>query len=210
MLAIDEADILFSTPYCADFFAMLRKWHNDRANFLRNAWKGLDLVLVTSTEPYLFINRVEQSPFNVGEILQLDDFYPEQVNELNRRHGSPLFPPEVERLTGLLAGHPYLTRKALYSIAGATASYTPDELFRSAHEDSGPFGDHLRHYLLRLQNTPDLIEALTSVVHGRGCDDVLLAYRLRSAGLVKQENRRIVPRCKLYGDYFRDRLRRRA
>lgn len=209
-LAIDEADILFSTPFRADFFAMLRGWHNDRSNPVKKLWRKLDIVLVTSTEPYLFIDRVEQSPFNVGEVLSLEDFQPDQVHELNKRHQWPLFPAEADRLVGLLGGHPYLIRKALYVLTGEKPSYTPGELFTRAADDAGPFGDHLRHYLLRLQAMPDLLEALAGVAQGRGCPDVIRAYRLQSAGLVKREGGKIVPRCKLYGDYFREQLRAAA
>jgi hypothetical protein len=206
-LAIDEADILFSTSFRADFFAMLRTWHNDRSNPVKAAWKKLDIVLVTSTEPYMFINRVEQSPFNVGEVLALEDFNPVQVRELNSRHRSPLSASDCERLNALLGGHPYLLRKALYAVAGDDASYSRDDLFHRASEDNGPFGDHLRYYLLRLQETPDLIQALAGVVAGRDCPDESQYYRLQSAGLAKREQGKVVPRCKLYGDYFRERLR---
>ena len=80
VLAIDEADILFQSEFLFDFFGMLRSWHNSRANPLKKIWKKLDLVLVTSTEPYLFIDRDNESPFNVGEVMplsrctQIEDF----------------------------------------------------------------------------------------------------------------------------------------
>jgi hypothetical protein len=209
-LAIDEADMLFATDFRADFFAMLRTWHNDRGNPVKKAWRKLDLILVTSTEPYMFIDRAVQSPFNVGEVLALEDFSPEQVEDLNRRHRSPLFPQEVRRLVDLVAGHPYLTRKALYLIAGRQPTLSPDELFQQAAEDSGPFGDHLRYYLLRLQEKPELIEALLDVVHRHGCDDVVRAHRLEGAGLVKRQAGKVVPRCLLYEEYFRERLKARA
>ena len=38
----------------------------------------------------------------------------------------------------------------------------------TASEDSGPFGDHLRYYLLRLQRKPELITALRQVIDKRG------------------------------------------
>jgi hypothetical protein len=204
VLAIDEADILFQSGFLYDFFGMLRSWHNARANPLKKKiWKRLDLVLVTSTEPYLFIDRDHESPFNVGEVLALSDFRLDQVTELNDLHQSPLFPPEVERLYNLLHGQPYLTRKAFYVVK---SSLTPDELFSQAGEDAGPFGDHLRNYFLRLSNYPELADALKQVAQGRGCSDRKLAYRLESAGLVKSESGKTVPRCSLYAEYFRDRL----
>jgi len=64
VLAIDEADILFQAEFTYDFFGMLRSWHNQRANPLKKKlWKRLDLVLVTSTEPYLVHRSGPRIPF---------------------------------------------------------------------------------------------------------------------------------------------------
>ena len=204
VLAIDEADILFQAEFIYDFFGMLRSWHNLRANPLKKKlWKKLDLVLVTSTEPYLFIDRDHESPFNVGEVIPLSDFDVEQVRRLNELHENPFFHQEVDRLYELLSGQPYLTRKALYLVK---SGMTPDELFANAAEDAGPFGDHLRNYFLRLLNHPEVAAALKQVSLGQGCSDRKLAYRLESAGLVKSVLGKTIPRCSLYARYFRDRL----
>jgi len=204
VLAIDEADILFQADFLYDFFGMLRSWHNARANPLRRkTWKKLDLLLVTSTEPYLFIDRDHESPFNVGEVLPLSDFSLAQVENLNTLHDVPLFPPEVNRLYELLHGQPYLTRKALYVLR---SGLTPEQLFSRASDDTGPFGDHLRNFFLRLLNHPDLAYALKQVALGHGCADPRLAYRLQGAGLVRQESGKVVSRCNLYAHYFRERL----
>jgi hypothetical protein len=205
-VAVDEADHLFDSECRSDFFGMLRAWHNTRAHFskeTRKTWKRLDLVLVTSTEPYLFIDRPHESPFNVGEVLQLSDFTLTQIQALNVLHDSPLFDPEVVRFHELLSGHPYLTRKALYAVR---SGLTPEEVLTRATEDSGPFGDHLRNYFLRLLDYPELASALKQVALGRGCNDAKLAYRLEGAGLVKTESGKTIPRCPLYAQYFRERL----
>jgi len=204
VLAIDEADILFQADFLYDFFGMLRSWHNARANPLKKkVWRRLDLVLVTSTEPYLFIDRDHESPFNVGEVLALSDFTQEQVRELNDLHDAPLFPAEVDRLYDLLHGQPYLTRKAFYAVK---CGLTPERLFAQASDDGGPFGDHLRNYSLRLLNYPELATALKQVALGHGCSDGKLAYRLQGAGLVRSESGKVIPRCSLYAEYFRERL----
>ncbi|MBM5816227.1 MAG: toll/interleukin-1 receptor domain-containing protein, partial [Cyanobacteria bacterium K_Offshore_surface_m2_239] len=120
LLAMDEVDRLFEAEYRSDFFAMLRGWHNNRASPvpLFRPWKQLDLALVTATEPYHLIANLNQSPFNVGEVIPLDDFSAEQVAELNQRHGAPLAPGPLAQLMELLHGHPYLVRRALYLVAG--------------------------------------------------------------------------------------------
>jgi len=206
VLAIDEAESMFEAEFSEDFFGMIRSWHNNRANPTKRAWKKLDVVLVTSSEPYMFIKSQHQSPFNVGMTLRLEDFQPAQMQTLNEFHGSPLSSRELARLTELLSGHPYLTRKALYAVAGQVPRVTADELFRLATDDAGPFGDHLRYYLLRIQGMPDLKDALLRICQDQDCEDEMLIYRLESAGLVKQQARKVIPRCQLYAEYFRDRL----
>ena len=72
VLALDEVDLLLRTDFYSDFFALLRFWYNNAA--LDALWEMLHLILVISTEPYLLIADVNQSPFNVGSKLYLKDF----------------------------------------------------------------------------------------------------------------------------------------
>jgi hypothetical protein len=123
---MDEVDRVFDTNFRNDFFGMLRSWHNSRAIY--SSLDTLDLVLVTSTEPYQLIDDLNQSPFNVGQIIELEDFTPEQVAELNRRHNFPFDANSLQQLLRLLGGHPYLVRKALYLVASDKSlqqSYLP-------------------------------------------------------------------------------------
>ena len=77
----------FDPGFRSDFFGMLRSWHNKRA--MSKLWRRFSQVLVISTEPYELIEDLNQSPFNVGQTLRLQDFTLAQVAELNGRHGSP-------------------------------------------------------------------------------------------------------------------------
>src|SRR6185503_4174167 len=88
VLAMDEVESMFDADFRSDFFGMLRGWHNSRA--AKPAWRQLDLALVTSTEPYQLIANLNQSPFNVGQVVTLDDFTSDEVHVLNERHGIPL------------------------------------------------------------------------------------------------------------------------
>lgn len=204
VLAMDEVESLFDTPFRSDFFGMLRGWHNKRA--MVPLWKRLDLALVTSTEPYQLIANLNQSPFNVGQVLELDDFTPIQVADLNMRHGAPFDPPGLARLLDLLSGHPYLVRRALYLVASGRS--TTNELFDHAIDDRGPFGDHLRYHLFRIHNQSELIQGLLDVIDSQVCDDERVFFRLRGAGLVRQQNKQVIPRNRLYADYFRLHLTR--
>lgn len=203
VLAMDEVERLFDTDFRSDFFGMLRSWHNQRAT--TPIWKQLDFALVTSTEPYQLIDNLNQSPFNVGQVIELEDFTPAQVADLNRRHGNPLNPREERQLVGLLNGHPYLVRLALYCLASHRLSTT--ELFANATSDHGPFGNHLRNHLFRLHGKQELIQGMFQVIHQNICEDERVFFRLRGAGLVRREGRTVIPRCQLYADFFQEHLR---
>jgi hypothetical protein len=204
LLAMDGVDTIFETGYRDDFFGMVRSWHDNRVRLKPGSWNRLDLVLVTSTEPERFITNLDQSPFHVGLSVALADFEPEQVAELNRRHGSPLTTGQLQQLITLLGGHPYLVRRALYLVA--SRQFSPAELLSQSTAERGPFVAHLHHHLNRLQQRPELQEGLRQVLRGQTLTDELVFFRLQGAGLVRRENERVVPRCRLYAAYFQKRL----
>jgi hypothetical protein len=202
VLAMDELETMFDTDYRSDFFSMLRNWHNSRAT--KPVWKHLDLALVTSTEPYQLIDNLNQSPFNVGEVIELQDFTSEQLADLNSRHGSPLSSEEEKKLMDLLGGHPYLSRRALYMIANQRISAA--DLFKQAIDERGPFGDHLRYHLFRLYGNEPLVHGLRQVINQNVCPDERIFFRLRGAGLIRKEKQAVLPRSKLYAKYFQEHL----
>ena len=202
VLAMDEVDRVLNTSFRSDFFGMLRGWHNKRA--MSKLWRRFSQVLVISTEPYQLIEDLNQSPFNVGQTLRLQDFTAAQVAELNGRHGSPLGAGELDELMRLLAGHPYLVRRSLYLMA--TGEYTPASFFEAAGTDQGPFGGHLRRHLFRLKGKDNLTAGLQEILRNNACADEQLVWRLEGAGLVKREGMRVLPRCELYTKYFRQHL----
>ena len=205
LLAMDEVDSILDCAFRTDFFAMLRVWHNNRAMPNRPQWRRLDLALVTSTEPYELVQNLHQSPFNVGEVIELADFDAAQVAALNALHGGPLAPADLARLVELLNGHPYLTRRALYLVADGRSSSA--ELFARADDDEGAFGEHLRRHLQRLQERPELAQTLRQILRTERAPDERAFWRLRGAGLVRREGGRSLARCPLYAAYFGERLR---
>ncbi len=202
LLVLDEVDRVFDRPYRGDFFAAVRGWHNRRAT--DPIWERLDLALGHATDPALWIDDLNQSPFNVGERLRLDDFNLDELAELDRRHGAPLR-GNLEELRRLVGGQPYLVRQALFALT--TERWTLAELVAVAAEESGPFGDHLRSLLWKLRRNERLCKAMEEVARGAGCADEMDFQRLRAAGLAAgDERRKARPRYELYRDYFRRHL----
>ncbi|NJN96804.1 MAG: protein kinase [Anaerolineales bacterium] len=202
ILAMDEADSLLRTDFYQDFFGLLRSWHNRRAS--HEEWEILNLVLVISTEPYLLIDDIHQSPFNVGLHLGLTDFDENQVRDLNARHGSPVAERDLPALLALLNGHPFLTRLALYKIVTEGMSWA--DLRQQAPTDEGLFGDHLRHQYWTIYDKPDLKNALKEIILTKCCPDERSLFRLLRAGLIKGSGDVYTCRCDLYRLYFGEKL----
>ncbi|NUM45236.1 MAG: XRE family transcriptional regulator [Anaerolineales bacterium] len=198
LLAIDEADLLLDAPYKKHFFALLRAWDSRRA--FDADWRKLNLVMVISTHPYLLIDDVNLSPFNVGVNLHLKDFTPEQIADLNLRHGAPLLPKDLPALMTLLGGHPYLVRQAFYTLV--TDRLGLADLTAVAANPEGPFGKHLHFYRTSLAKNPTLLDAFQQVLHNKVTADESLLERLAAVGLVRQEGGKWQARCGLYERYF--------
>lgn len=198
VLAMDEVERIFDSTFRSDFFSMLRSWHNSRAS--NPIWKNLDFALVTSTEPYQFINDLNQSPFNVGEILELKDFTLSQVEDLNDRYGKPLQDSQVCTLMDLLSGHPYLIRRSLFLVAGHRTTF--NELMDMSSSDYGPFGDHLRFHYYRMRKNPNQVKTFFEIIQTNKCRDQDMYFRLHGAGLVVKNGETYFPRNNLYANYF--------
>jgi DNA-binding winged helix-turn-helix (wHTH) protein len=203
---LDEIDRLFVYGYASEFFGLLRSWHNLRALEPMGPWRRLTLALAYATEAHLFITDLNQSPFNVGTKLTLNDFTLAQVGELNARYHAPLRDDaEVAQLFALVGGHPYLVQRALYELH--EGAFDLATLAAQAAHDEGPFGEHLRRLLVSLTRDAELCAAVSGVLAGR--TDLSLAhfYRLRSAGVLVGETANAARlRCALYENFLRRHL----
>ena len=203
---LDEVDRLFVTPFGSEVFGLLRSWHNERALDPTCPWSRLTIAIAYATEAHLFITDLNQSPFNVGTRLVLEDFTPMQVAELNRRYHDVIkSQDELNRFYRLVGGHPYLVRRGLHELATRKLSFAAFE--DQAARDEFFYGDHLRRMLVLLARDPELSAVMRGVLNGQPCPTPESFERLRSAGLVSghfpQEAR---PRCRLYTMYLRRHL----
>src|SRR5437762_8624029 len=102
---MDEVDRLFPCDYAGEVFGLFRSWHNRRSLDPAGPWARLTLALTYATEAHLFITDLNQSPFNVGTRMVLDEFTLDQVADLNRRYHCPLrTAAEVSRYYDWLGG----------------------------------------------------------------------------------------------------------
>jgi len=205
--ALDEVDRLFTCAFGSDVFGLFRSWYNARALDPESPWRRLTLAICYATEAHLFITDLNQSPFNVGTRVRLQDFGPTQVQQLNRLYGQPLtHKGEFEAFTKLLGGHPYLVRRGLHEMVARQVSM--EELGKLAPLDEGPFADHLKRFLVLISNNEPALQFLTATLKGKPSTDVKLFNRLRAAGLLKGETPADAAfRCELYAQYLGRHLR---
>jgi hypothetical protein len=197
---------LFVCPFGTEVFGLFRSWHNERALDPTGPWSSLSLAIAYATEAHLFITDMNQSPFNVGTRLTLEDFLPIQAAELNRRYGQPLKDPEeLNRFLRLVGGHPFLVRRGLHEFA--TTQISLDDFETMAPRDEGIYGDHLRRILVLLAKDPSLTDVVRGVLRDQPCPTPESFYRLRSAGVVAGHAPADArPRCRLYAMFLRRHL----
>jgi hypothetical protein len=200
--AMDEVDRLFTCPFASEVFGLFRSWHNARALQPDLPWYRLTQVIAYATEAHLFITDLNQSPFNVGIRLALEDFNIAQVAELSGRYGSPLrTEADLRQFYQLVNGQPYLTNRGLYEMV--QYGWDVAAFAAQASSEEGLFGDHLRRFLVLIARNPQLSEVMRGILRGQPCPDNDSFYRLRSAGVLAGESFRDArPRCQLYARYL--------
>ncbi|AFZ28177.1 hypothetical protein Cylst_6213 [Cylindrospermum stagnale PCC 7417] len=201
VLALNEVNRVFEYPHIArDFLPLLRFWSEQAKNV--EIFQKLRLVVVHSTENYVPLN-MHQSPFNVGLLIKLPEFNWEQIQNLARHHGLNWTDgSQAKQLMGMVGGHPYLVRVALYHLC--RSGVTLEKLLQEAPTQTGIYSDHLRSHLTRLSDHPELLSTFKYVVTAKGSVSLepLLAYKLESMGLVKLEGNECTILCELYRQYF--------
>lgn len=211
VLVLNEIDRFFEhTAFAQDFFPLLRSWYEESRR--DSDLQKLRLVVVYSTEEYVTLD-INRSPFNIGLPLRLPEFTAAQVLDLAQRHGLPWGMDEVEQLIDLIGGHPALVRVALYHIC--TYGLTLPQLVQGAIATGGIFRAHLWRHWVTMQQHPEMLAALRTVVLTEQGQSVILdpiqSYRLESWGLLCYEadsrsnscGNLVLPRCRLYHQYFR-------
>ncbi|MCC5642177.1 AAA-like domain-containing protein [Nostoc sp. CHAB 5824] len=205
VLCLDDVDLLFSYPEIyEDFFGLLRSWYEKARS--RQNWKKLRLVLAHSTDVYIRLN-INQSPFNVGLLIELSEFTREQVQDFAQQYKLENESTWLELLMSLVGGHPYLLKQA-FAYLKNHPDVTREDLLAAASTEAGIYGNHLREFWLNLQDHPVLAIAFQKVItsSSRVQLEPLSAYKLQSMGLVQLSGNEVEPRCQLYRQYFSARL----
>lgn len=194
-------------PYqevATDFCSLLRFWYEE-AQYM-DTWKKVRLVVIHSTEAYIPTD-INKSPFNVGLAIELPEFTQEQVCALASANELNMSKIEIEKLTSMVGGHPYLLQTA-FDYLNMFSDSTVDEILATATTEAGIYKSHLRELWCSLLENPNLMAAMKMVADS--IEPINLredeAFKLESLGLVRRETNNVVARCNLYRLYFREHL----
>ncbi len=204
--ALDEVDRLFACEFRNEVFALFRSWHDRRSMDPTGSWSRLTLALSYATEAHLFITDLNQSPFNVGTRMIVEDFTRDQAADLNLRYGSPLKDEaQISRFQELVGGHPYLVRRGLDVMAAEGLNIAQIEA--QATREDGLYGSHLNQLYRSVVQDPDLTDLLRTVLQGKILPTEVSYYRLFSAGiLAATPDHQTRMRCRVYETYLANRL----
>jgi hypothetical protein len=197
VLALDELNQVFEHPQVAkDFLPLLRSWYEEAKTL--PIWQKLRLVVVHSTEIYVPLD-LNQSPFNVGLPIQLDTFSQKEVQQLAQCYGLDWSDGEEARqLMEMVGGHPALVHTTLYHLS--RREVTLGQLLETAPTAIGIYTHHLQRHWVTLQEQPELASALDAVISNTQPVELepIVAYKLRSMGLIKQLGKKAILGCELY------------
>ncbi|MCU0524286.1 MAG: AAA-like domain-containing protein [Elainella sp. Prado103] len=205
VLALDNTDLVFEHEEIAtDFCKLLRNWHDLPRRSDRNSpiWQKLRLVIVHATEIYGALD-INASPLaGVGVVVDLPELTIDQVTLLVQRFGLHWSQTEVEQLTHLVGGHPYLLQLGLEQMQRQSVNLS--DFLLTAATESGVYSNHLRQQLSHLEQSPELVAVFRAVVMATEPIPVKppQAFKLQSMGLVHLEGNQAKPRCLLYRQYF--------
>ncbi|MDJ0715312.1 MAG: AAA-like domain-containing protein [Prochloraceae cyanobacterium] len=205
VLTLDELNLIFEHPQVAkDFLPLLRSWYEETKTL--PIWQKLRLLVVHSTEIYVPL-QLKQSPFNVGLPVELGSFSQEEVQQLAQRYGLDWSNGEqVRQLMAMVGGHPALIHLALYHLS--QKKITLSQLLETAPTANGIYSHHLQRHWATLEEQPELARALDTVLNMVETVklDPIVAYKLRSMGLIEYSENKTILSCELYRQYFKNNL----
>ncbi|NEO74449.1 AAA-like domain-containing protein [Moorena sp. SIO3H5] len=207
VLCLDEVEQVFSHQEVAEgFLTLLRSWHEDAKS--KEVCKKLRLIVVYATDVYVTL-PTEQSPFNVGLLIELLEFTEQQVTSFAEAYGLKLSGYSVTQLMAMVGGHPDLLSQAFdYLKNHKAAEKTLDNILANAPTEAGIYGSHLRQLLTSIQEHPELLDAVKLLVSTTKPVrlDATITRKLESMGLVQRYGNDCSLISNLYRLYFSDRI----
>ncbi len=211
VIFFDEIDAVLPLPFSDDFFAAIRSLHNSRA--YNPVLEPLTFALLGVATPSAFIRDRARTPFNVGKLIELNDFEKNSVAPLLNTFGENRT-ELLDRIFYWTNGQPFLVQKLaaeLYSLSPKEhTTLRVDDAVRSLYLEQEVEHDiHLKpiqDYLLsRSTNVQETLRIYRRILRGYNIFDNNLSpdhNSLKLAGLVKVEKSSLALRNRIYATVF--------
>lgn len=114
VIVFDEVDVMLRLPFLlVDFLGAIRSLYNDRSFSTSTDIQRLSVCFIGLAPPDGLIQDAKSSPFNIGEVVPLDDLSATQVRELQRA-----MPQAGDQVSAILdeifawtEGHPFMAQR---------------------------------------------------------------------------------------------------
>jgi AAA-like domain len=202
-LSINKLDRLLDKPENANTaseFLYLLRYMNEKSKGSR-IWQQFRLIFAYSVLRFEdSISLIDsQSPLNVGCSIELGEFSPAEVAELAVKKGLILDQRQIQSLMELIGGVPSLVQLTLHRMGEKGSDLLEDSAAVALIYQEHLMG--LAEYLRRVD-----LHSLMCQIAKTTVEITALDTRARNSlycrGLIIPSDRQVVPRCKLYRDYF--------
>src|SRR5262245_18984211 len=142
VLFVDEIDTTLRLDFTDDFFAAIRFLYQNRA--LDGELERISFVLIGVATPNDLIKDAARTPFNIGRRIELTDFTTKEAAVLADHLAVP---PDtagafIDAILRWTSGHPYLTMRAIRSVAETPAGWSTTAIDERVRElFLGPGGE---------------------------------------------------------------------
>ncbi len=200
VLAIDDLDRLFvDIEITQNFLRLLRSWHEKAKSQI--SWQKLRFIIAYSTSNSNFFS-IESSFFNLGVLVELEDFQKPQIQNLMLNHQLQLSDEQIKILIETFGGHPYLIRIALYKLK--TTPISLESFLENSSTYTGDYIYFLYQQALSLQQFPELIQVFKSILASE--ESIFIHYKfvnqLNGLGLIKKQGNQVSVKCHLYRNFY--------
>jgi hypothetical protein len=197
-LCIGELDrLLINLTVAKDFFTLLRVMHEKTKTDAN--WQNFRLILVYASEDIesLVPLDINQSPFNVGTVINLPEFTPEQIISLAKTYQLTWTITEAEQIMEIVGGLPFFVHLTIHALATQTLSLTD---LTSSHPLYHPYLTKLHRTLIHHQ----LLSTVQTIAQSPDPITIAapLSNPLQNRGVILVNGDRATMRCNLFRHYF--------
>lgn len=215
---IDEIDSVLGLNFPVnDFFALIRFCYNQRST--NPAYQRLTFVLIGVATPSDLITNMETTPFNIGQLIQLEGFKEHEAQPLLQGFAEKSNNPQtlLKEVFAWTSGQPFLTQK-LCNIICQTSSPIPmggeaawiEQLVRMnviEHWEAQDEPEHLktiRDRLLRSKRSAQLLALYQQVLDGSAVvkPNSAVVRELLLSGIVVEQQGALGVNNRIYAEIF--------